>query len=266
MTFVNTAIRSSPQRFHCGAARTIIALNNIAVSLLVRHSYGQALEVFNDAVVILRDFLPQAQEDAPAAQAQCWNLLGSSLQKATRILARCEQTTGADSLHDFCIFNEENTRQILEALQQGDEQTNSLKTTALIRIELEGRSFGDVVDDFDSNFEAAIILYNYASCYRLLASTASDVNLAQYAVTGAFNLYDIARTFLQEDRTDEMDALQYLPILLLVIRSQTEIATYMEMEPSERQDLMTSYWDAKETAEDLHDIFKEVRADSAAAA
>ena len=258
-------MKPSPDSFHYEAAKTAIALNNIAVSLLVRHSYGQALEVFNDAVVILRSVLPQDQEDLPTAQVQCWNLLVLSLQKATRNLARCEQTTGAASLHDFCIFNEENSRQILEALQQG-EQSISLKSTALIRIELEGRSFGDVIDVFDGNFEAAIILYNYASCYRFLASTTSEVNLAQYAVTGAFNLYDIARTLLQEDRTNEMDALQYLPILLLVIRAQTEIATYMEMEPSERQDLIISYWDAKQTAEDLHDIFKEVRADSAAAA
>ena len=264
MTFVNT-IRSSPPGFHYEAARTTIALNNIAVSLLVRQSYGQALEVFNDAVAILRSILPRAQEDSPTAQVQCNNLLGSSLRKATRNLARCEQTAGADSLHHVRIFNEENTHQILELLHQG-EQPISLKTTPLIRIELEGRSFGDVLDGFDSNFDAAIIMYNYASCYRLLALTTSDVNLAQYGVTGAFNLYDIARTLLQEDRTIEMDTLQYLPILLLVIRSQAEIATCVEMDPFERQDLITSYWDAKETAGDLHDIFKEVRADSAAAA
>ena len=262
MTFVKS-IRSSQHRFHYEAARTAIALNNIAVSLLVRHSYGQALEVFKDAVAILKSILPQ--EESPTIQVQWWNLLGSSLQKATRNLARCEQVTGADSLYDFCIFNEENTHQILEELQQG-EQSLPLKTIPLIRIELEGRSFGDVIDGLDSNFEAAIILYNFGSCYRLLASTTSDMDLAQSAITGAFDLYDISRTLLQEDRIDEMDSLQYLPILLLVIRAQAEIATCVEMDPFERQDLIASYWDAKETAEGLHDIFKEVTAASAAAA
>ena len=248
------------------AYSTAIALNNVGVSLLERHSYDHALEAFNEAVMTMRKVV--SEDRTPGAVDFCPVALGASLQKARHNLRTCISFRSDPHLNVVVLNEEEKEKLIDLVLQEG----SSLPITPLIRIELQGRSLRDLVENPNVNHDSSIILYNYGRCCKCLAWVASTAYSAEHYYCSAFHLLELSHALLNgsqdkmDDTSSTVDEVENLPISILILHSLSSVAMILGMEEATQQIIMMNFLEAKETAEGLLSIYSRVTHNAAAAA
>lgn len=272
---MNTSERSTMafQRFYT----TAMALNNMAVSLLERHAYTEALEIFNDAVSIVKEVfstsasLSQQQEED---HRQTLELLDAKLHKGAFYLAQCDQRTIETTTHHrsssdntavhFCVFSEEECETVIgAALKDRFNAASERRTAFLIRVELNGKSLDDCTQK-NPDFESSILLHNFATAYTCLACTESCTDLARKYCQSAYQLYTLTYSLLQsrsqqdkesndqnEDDDDSvLEQQQDLSVSILALKNLINLAEVLGFQ-QDRGVFQTHL-------EDLGDLFLEV--------
>lgn len=261
-THTHTIISASLTSKHCTdgsmsfpldeAYATAVALNNIGVSLLQRHSFRPAMAAFNDALAVMRDLSRYAVDESgkslhPRAMGSI-STAGEKLRRARQDLARSIVSVVDKTREeiDFCILTEnEAATVVVNALHNQSILTKN--TCFLIRIE----SY-DVDELVELDLESSVILQNYGNVYRCLALV-SEPNKARQHSENAFKLFNLAFSLLRgqcEDEISEDVPSRFLPISILILRSLVTFAAILEM--NEQEKLFDSHMS------DFRDLFLEV--------
>ncbi len=218
--------------FHLDEAyAAAVALNNIGVSLVQRHSFRPAIAAFNDALAIMRDISRYAVEESgkslhPRALGSI-STTGEKLRRARQDLASSIGSSvgkpGGEI--DFCLLTEnEAATVVVEALKSQSVFTKN--TCFLIRIE----SY-DADELVELDLESSVILQNYGNVYKCLALL-SEPNKARQHSENAFKLFNLAFSLLRGQCEDDMDEdvpSKYLPISILILRSLVAFAAILEL-------------------------------------
>lgn len=219
MTFLN-----STEQFYMGA----VALNNSGVSLLERNCYRQAMDVFNDAVAVMRVIAsPQEpQVGVHRRSASCDIDLDAKLANATYQITHAVPACSKPG--QFCTFTEEESAAVIgAALQQdGTALLNPEATIYLVRIEMRGRSIRDC-DMSNVDLESSIILANFANSYKCLASVATSVETAMQYVAGAYRLFELSHSLIQSQRENEE---YYVPMSIHITGNLIGFAAMLGMD------------------------------------
>jgi hypothetical protein len=172
--------------------RCAIALNNIGVQLLQRSSFKQAVQVLKDAVYTIRIAFPTKSSASntshnPAA-CDTERLIADATKKLYNPLSSNPKTVDVCSwdLQRIDVLNiERMINQVLSA-----STINLVPVTIdMIDIELEERS---------ADFQAALILYNFALAHVGLASRPQECARTEF-LKGALRMLQLSHAIVMED-------------------------------------------------------------------
>lgn len=225
--------------FHLDEAyAAAVALNNIGVSLLQRHSFRPAMEAFNDALAIMRDLSRYSVDESgksfhPRAMGSI-SRVGDKLRRARQDLASSIASVVYNKERadiDFCVLTEnEAATVVIDALKSQSVFTKN--TCFLIRIE----SY-DADELVELDLESAVILQNYGNVYRCLAFVSEPIKARQHS-ENAFKLFNLAFSLLRGQCDDEMSEdvpSKFLPISILILRSLVTFAAILGMNEQEKE-------------------------------
>jgi hypothetical protein len=178
----------------------------------------------------------------------------------------------SDRQLNVVVLNEEEKEKLINLVLQKDSGLPISTTAPLIRIELQGRSLRELVENPNVNHESSIILYNYGRCCKCLAWVASTAYRAEHYYCSAFHLLELSHALLNDsqgktdDTSSTADELEDLPISILILHSLSSVAMILGMEEATQQTIMMNFLEAKETAEGLLSIYSQAAHNAAAAA
>ena len=249
-----------------------VALNNTGVELLGSHFYDEAIDLFNTAVVIMRNLV--SPEERPASLPFSLSNIHETIRQANMKLRQEVPRLGENSPLKFMIVTEETASSAVETILQREEHEGCLMlstTVPLVRMELQSKCIRDIfADDSQSslNFESSIILYNYGNACKSLAFFSASADGAQQNYQGAYQLSELSQSLLlrQKESPEAHDELLSIPISILILRSITVVATILRLEESHQRYFLSLFLEMKEAFQDLFVAFSGSRNIAAAAA
>jgi len=203
-----------------------MALNNMAVSLVKCRCYNQAIDVFDDAVAVMR----QKPTDEILVD------INAKLEKASQHLSNaqreeCAATNDTTGIQVNVITEEDIADSVRTVLQEAVESPRSVKTF-LIRIEIMATRFSNNNKHF-GGLLAAILLHNYGSAFMCMAGTVDCPNRAIHLCDASFKLFQLSCsnlvTISSSHFTIDYDELtvRLFPLSVLVLQSLDRMATVL---------------------------------------
>jgi hypothetical protein len=209
-----------------------IALNNMGVSLLERDCYEQAMETFQDAVCVMKEISTSSsrqQEEPRKRPTISASILDAKLQKASCNLSRTS-FEAHNSKINFCVLTEEESAAVIGAAL-GQELSSASSSTTTFLVRMEGKLDQGCASHLD--IASSIILYNYGSAYKCLATIAETAYCAKQFCQGAFQLFRLShllleKTNLQDDNEGDLEL--FVPMSILILQSLVSFALILGME------------------------------------
>jgi len=247
---------TAPYQKACFAA---IVLNNVGVSLIESRRFGQAIDVFNDALTLVRDtskcYLDNNSGKSLHPRAFAFmDTIESKLQKANNSLTQSLRDNHDEKRSCENKFRVVSNQDVATVVGASLEAAGMIASVSLFLIRIERIALPEE-EDLDMDFLSSIILYNFGMVYESMATTAikrSTPSQANQHSLRAYKLIALALSLLQnqcslaDDQDCEEYSGQYLPIVMVVLRSLVGLKSMEEME-EERQEYSTQMAAIQET-------------------
>jgi hypothetical protein len=224
--------------------KAAIALNNNAVTLLVRGCHHEALATFKDSMKLIKSASRDRTDPVSHSTAEDIRL---ALHQARKRTTRCKNTTGPNAstngLMLQVVSSQCNTASIYAALSSSRGDTLNVAYPLTI----DPIDFEDSDDD-DIDFQSCVILFNYGIAYNCLAVTSDDSvkTLLQEKSYHMFYMTSVVLSKLYQNV--QADALTYAASRLLLLKT---FLTHSLIQASIKLDSQFEYEEHCKTMEGL---------------
>ena len=206
-------------------------LNNAGVSLSSRGYYQESLEVFQDALMVMKDVTSSL-----SPPVSCEKFLGSgervvsseyypALKRARQMLASCVGNTDNPQSNKICVISEDESSARLSSLLR-DQEAFFSGSSYLIRIELRENPLPLCESRQDVDLEAALILFNFANAHKLMAEATTPYCKTRSTdyYHGANNLFDLSLSLLVPTLSNDDTPEGHIPLAILALRGLLHLA------------------------------------------
>ena len=208
---------SIPTRAPLADYRAVVALNNMAVTLLERRCFRDALASFKNALDLMGSLRPESSNQRrPSAEKQ--NVF---LQKASKSVARSTRTVEASA-----------ARSGFSLTTISHDDSAEVVTVALHEIPSDFSGFVFMIEFDESNvnlsIDSSIILHNFSVACRMQSWEFKNTKKKRQLVERAYMFAQVANSILMQESDileDELQMKRALVVSMLILQELIQLSS-----------------------------------------
>jgi len=185
-----------------------MTLNNIGISLLQRQADEKAIKMLSSAIALMREI----SNGDSLAESPLVVSIKAKLEHANQMLAVRPSSSHLSDLH---VITHQDIFDVVKNFYPEVPKADEPPPLVLIRIE----SFVDNEENYNSNFESSIILYNFGTAYLQMSGKTGQGATA--FVECACRLFHLSYSILEKELTMQYQSnfkCQMLPFMIHVLQ------------------------------------------------